>query len=170
MAVNDIVVTPNLGPEFQIGTGPDPAAITVNVDGTTVVRDATTGQLSSPITTLSYDNTTQVLTYINEAGATTTLDMSALAADIFVNGASYDATTSVLTLTDNDTGTPDVTVDLSQLLGVSTDPNNLLGDGTDGKPFLDSATVCADITANCLADCVLTDAFGNTLGTVQMLQ
>lgn len=166
MTLQNLVQGSNLGPEFEQGTNV-PGSLTINVDGTTVVRDATTGELSSPVTTLNYDNTTGILTYVNEAGTPQTINLGALASDIFVDGASFDASTSILTLTDNDAGTPDITVDLSSFLGVSSDAGNLLVDGTDGKPFLDSGTVCTDIKANCFQDCPVTDIFGNLIGTVQ---
>lgn len=169
MTVNNVVFTDNLGPEFEIGTNVT-NLITIDVDGTTVVRDATTGELSSPVTTLGYNAATSQLSYLDEAGNTTTIDLSALTTDIYVNGANFNAATSVLTLTDNDAGTGDVTIDLSALLGVSTDAGNVLTNGTDGKPLLTSAALCADITANCLQDCDITDAFGVVRGTVQQLQ
>lgn len=169
MAINDIVVGANLqSDDFNIGT--DVAnSITINVDGTTVNRGA--GGLSSADQVMSYNNATQVLTLTrNDGAADTTLDLSALAADIFVDGASFDGSTGVLTLTDAAPGTPDVTVDLSSFQGVSTDANNLLSDGTDGKPLLTGATICTEIKANCIQDCILSDVFSNTIGTVQMAQ
>ena len=143
------VVTPsNLGPEFELGTTVA-NQITISVDGVGVVRDAGTGELSSPPGVLSYDNTTTTLTYTDGQGNTQNVDLSSLTSDIFVNGGSFDAATSVLTLTDTDAGTPDVIVDLSSLLGVSADANNVLTNGTDGKPFFDPSTLVA-----------CTDAFG----------
>lgn len=137
------VVTPgNLGLEFELGTTV-PNKITINVDGVGIVRDGVTGELSSPPGSMTYDNGTTTLTYDNGQGGTQNIDLSALAADIFVNGGSFNPTTLELTLTDNDPGTPDVTVDLSSLLGVSTDAGNLLTNGVDGKPYIDQAAVQA---------------------------
>jgi len=78
------------------------------------------------LTSLTYVGATKVLTYLDEAGNSTAVNLAALAADIYVNGASLNATTGILTLTDNDGTSPDVTVDLHALTGTLT--NN--GDGT----------------------------------------
>ncbi|MGL5733251.1 MAG: hypothetical protein ACRCYS_00175, partial [Beijerinckiaceae bacterium] len=53
-------------------------------------------------------------------------------AEIYVNGGSYNPATSILTLTDTSGTTPDVTINLGALLGVSTDAGNVLTNGTDG--------------------------------------
>lgn len=66
-------------------------------------------------TTLTYDSATKTLTYTNEDGVPFVVDLSDLAVDIFVNGASYDASTMVLTLTDNDGTTPAIIVNLAEL-------------------------------------------------------
>lgn len=156
MALSDLVTGANLGPEFQIGTNVS-GQITINVDGTTVVRDGATGQLSAAQGAISYDGATYTLTYTDAAGATQTADLSALAnaADIFVTGATLVGTT--LTLTDNDTGTPDVIIDLASITGVSADAGNLLDAGTDGLPLLTVATLQADLAPACK------DVFGNDL-------
>ena len=140
------VVTPtNLGPEFEIGTT-TPSKITVKVDGSSVIRDATTGSLSAaPIV---FNNTTKSIEQPDVNGVPVPdIDLSQFLADIFVSGATLVA--GILTLTDNDAGTPNVIVDLNALKGVSTDAANALVNGTDGKPFFNPAT---------LATCV--DAFG----------
>ena len=150
MAVNDLVTGGNLGPEFQIGTNV-PNQITINTDGTSVIRDGVTGELSSPPGVMTYVPGTATLTYTDGQGGVQNIDLSGLTTDIYVDGGTYDPNTMILTLTDNDAGTPDVTVDLSGLLGVSTDANNLLVNGADGKPFLDvpalqaAFNVCQDV-------------------------
>lgn len=136
MATNDLVVGSNLGPEFEIGTGPDTTKITVKVDQVGVLRDPVTGQLSSPPGVLTFDNVTKIVTYTDGQGNTQNIDLSQFTTDVYVDGGSFDVATSTLVLTDNDGTTPDVTVDLSTLLGVSADVTNALTDGTDGKPFL----------------------------------
>ena len=68
------------------------------------------------LTSLSYNSANYELTFTDENGDTTVVNLAALAADIFVTGATYDASTGVLTLTDNDAGTPDVTVNLAALI------------------------------------------------------
>lgn len=142
-----------------------PGPVTLNVDGQTVQASAA-GVLSSPVTVLAYSNLTTELTYTDENGNNTVIDLGALTTDIFVNGGSFNAATSVLTLTDNDAGTPDVTVDLSTLLGVSTDANNVLNNGTDGKPLLTSTQLCDAIKADCVVTpgTPCTDLAGNDLG------
>ena len=57
-------------------------------------------------------------------------------------------------MTDPDAGTPDVVIDLSQLLGVSNTTGNILVNGTDGKPLL----TCDLIKAQCTTQC--TSVFG----------
>ena len=148
MAVNDIVIGSELGPEFEIGTTV-PNFITVRVDGVTVLRNPTTGELSTPLTSLGFDNTTGILTFINETGNPMTADLSAFFTDVFVTGGNYNAANMTLTLTDNDAGTPDVVIDLSSLLGVSADAGNILTDGADGKPFLDCDKIRTDCTTVC---------------------
>ena len=142
MATNDLVTGANLGPEFEIGTNVA-NQITINTDGTSVIRDGVTGELSSPPGVMTYNAGTSTLTYTDGQGGVQDVDLSALTTDIFVNGGAYDANTMLLTLTDNDAGTPDVVIDLSTLLGVSTDANNLLVNGADGKPHLDVADLQA---------------------------
>lgn len=53
---------------------------------------------------------------------------------------------------------------------VSGDAGNLVVQGGDGLAFLNGAAICAEITANCFEDCVVTDMFGDVIGTVQQLQ
>lgn len=152
----DIVLGSELGPEFDKGVAVA-NQVTIRVDGTGVVRDSVTGELSSPAPVLTYTNGTQTLNWNDGQGTTLAVDLSALAADIFVNGGSYDANTTVLTLTDNDAGTPDVQINLGALLGPSTDAGNLLTSGADNKPFINAAAVTALATENC------TSLFGTAL-------
>lgn len=217
----NIVTLPNLGNDFDLGII-EANKIHLNVDGTSIVRNAGTGVLSvSPaglsisnalafagtsltstvngqaatvdlatlvqnaetLTSMTYDTNTKMLAYTDEHGGVTSVDLSALAVDIFITGASFDAASLVLTLTDADAGTPDVTVDLSTLKvtlvdngdgtftiaqgsnsytfdtkeGVSADAGNLLVAGTDGKPLLNPGAVRG------LLDVEVQDAFGTTL-------
>lgn len=156
MALNDLVTGGNLGPEFEQGTTVA-NQITINVDGAGVVRDPVTGELSSPPATLTFDGASNALLFNNGQGGTANIDLSGLTTDIYVDGATFDAATQVLTLTDTDGATPDVTVDLSSLTGVSTDANNLLDAGTDGKPLLTVAALQTDLAPACQ------DVFGNDL-------
>lgn len=151
------LVTPgNLGPEFLIGTGVAADKIEIKVDGTTALR-AVDGTLSAPSGSLTYDGVTTILTYDNGAGGTQNIDLSAFTTDLYITGGSFDAASSVLTLTDADAGTPDVTIDLSTLLGASTDADNLLTNGADGKPKITEGDIEAVVVPS-------TDA-GNLIGT-----
>ena len=175
MALNDIVTGANLGPEFELGTNVADA-ITINVDGVTILRDPVTGELSSPaaaqaVSAISYDAATTTLTHDPGDGSTPVdIDLSALTTDIFVDGATFDAATSILTLTDNDGATPNVTIDLSTLLGVSTDTDNLLSNGADGKPNLQPQALCNAIEAHCYDLCPVNDVFGNQIAEVWQSQ
>ena len=145
------VVTPsNLGQEFELGTTVTDK-ITIKVDGTSVER-ASDGTLNAapPM----WDNVTKIITFPSQNGAPAQeIDLSQFVADIYVNGGSYDPALMTLVLSDNDATTPDVVVNLSAMLGVSTDAGQILTNGADGKPFLDEATI-TNIANNC------TDAFG----------
>jgi len=137
MAQN-IILSTELGQEFLIGAE-TPNLITIAVDGTTITKPGNI--LQAEQATLTYDNTTTILTYTAPGQAPMTIDLSALTTDVFVNGGSFNPTTNVLTLVDNDGVSPDIVVDLSALLGVSTDANNILVNGTDGRPYLDTAAL-----------------------------
>lgn len=110
------------GPETITNLSYNPATRTISyVNEAGTVQTAT---IAETATTLSYNPTTRILTYAGETGLPQTIDLSALAADIFVNGASFDATSRVLTLTDNSGATPDVTVNLAALASTVTDNLN----------------------------------------------
>jgi hypothetical protein len=139
------------------------AALTYNDEGGTanVINLTNAIQDGETTTTLTYNAGTTTLTYTDEDGVAFNIDLSALAADIFVNGGSFNAATTTLTLSDNDGGTADVTIDLSTLRSVvtpnlasgswshndgngtvqtivstSADANNQLTIGSDGGSFL----------------------------------
>ena len=138
MAQN-IVLSTELSNQFDIGVI-ESNKISIKVDGTTVTSDAA-GVLSATPSSLTYDPATTILTHTGGDGNVTNVNLSSLTSDIFVNGGTFDAATSVLTLSDNDPATPDVVIDLSTLLGVSADADNILTDGADGKPFLDKDSI-----------------------------
>ena len=73
------------------------------------------------LTSVSYSNVTKAITYTDEAGTANLLDLSALAADIYVDSGAFDTLTNILTLSDNNAGTPDITVDLTSLKAVLDD-------------------------------------------------
>lgn len=176
-----IVIQSELGQEFLIGTE-TANKITIAVDGTSIQKDASGVFGAAPPV---WDNVGKTITFPSQNGATAqVIDLSQFVADIYVNGGSFDPATLVLTLTDNDGVTPDITVDLSALLGVSADASNALSNGADGKPFLDNTTAfnvstdadqilsngtdnkalltCAVIKASCLTE-QCTSVFGTAL-------
>ena len=68
--------------------------------------------------TFGYDAATHVITHTDGNGITTSADLSALTTDIYVTGGTLAGT--VLTLTDPDSGTADVTIDLANLASTIT--------------------------------------------------
>lgn len=155
MAINDPIIGTELGNEFDQGTIVT-NKVSIKIDNTTITKNGS-DQLEATPGSLTYDNANTLLVYTNAAGNIQNIDLSSLTSDIFVNGGSFDAATSILTLTDNDGGTADVTVDLSTLLGVSADAGNLLTNGTDGKALFTKADLDAQTT-------ILTSLFGTPLG------
>ena len=156
------------------------------VNGVTATQDLLSAiQAGETVTALSYNATTTELSYTDEDGNVSVIDLSALTTDIYVSGGSFDAGTSVLTLVDNDGVTPDITIDLSSFVvsvvnnndgtydvmqngvsvgqidtkdGVSTDAGNLLSIGTDGLPYENASTI-----RTAILDIEVQDAFGVTL-------
>lgn len=88
-------------------------------------------KLIETVSSLSYDSGTTVLSFTDEAGNVTQIDLGALTTDIYVNGASISGDT--LILTDNSGGTTDVTVDLSSFRGEVTVNGNGTFDYDDGS-------------------------------------
>lgn len=79
----------------------------------------------------------------------------------------FDDATHVLTYSGEDVTNA---ISLASLLGVSTDANNILTNGADGKPYLSangiSSSLCADLTAkDALADCLVSPVAGNMLSS-----
>lgn len=151
----DIVLASELGPEFDIGVE-TANQIRLSVDGTSIVKDGTTGHLGAvaPV----WDNVAKTITFpATNGGAQTVIDLSQFTTDIYVTGGTWDIATTTLTLSDNDGTTPDITVDLGTLLGVSADANNLLTAGSDNKAFIDAAAIRAVGTEQ-------TSVFGTSLG------
>lgn len=132
-AVVDAVVTTGISADVgnQIVVGNDGKLKVPNIGGvsTDAGNQLVAGSDKKPyfkqtVTSLTYDNTASKLSFKDEAGNTTVIDLAALAADIYVNGAAFDPASLVLTLKDNNAGTPDVTVDLSKLHGKWTNNGN----------------------------------------------
>lgn len=109
-------------------------------------------------TSMTYDPATKIISYTNEKGAVATINLSALAVDIYVNGASYDAATMVLKLTDTDTGTPDITVNLADLKKVSSQNSTTVTFSGTGEA---SSPLKADLKiSNAATNLLKTDANG----------
>ncbi len=141
MATNSILIASELNSEFDVLGAITPNKVSIKIDNTSITKDVS-GVLSAPVGSMTYAPLTTTLTYTPGDGTPAqNIDLSGLTTDIFVNGGSFNAATSVLTLTDNDGVTPDVTVDLSALIGISVDAGNVLTNGSDGKPYLSEAAV-----------------------------
>lgn len=80
--------------------------------GTYINEDAVATSINETVTSIGYSTLTKILSYTDETGSSVNVDLSGLATDIFVDGATYNSTTGLLTLTDNSGTTPDVTVQI----------------------------------------------------------
>ena len=107
-------------------------------------------KLCETLTSLVYDPATYQITFSDENGDTTVVNLAALAADIFVTGATYNASTGVLTLTDNDAGTPDVTVNLAALISQVVNNNDGSYTHTSGDGSVTVINVLGDTAGNLL--------------------
>ena len=117
------------------------------------------------VTSLTWDTPSQTLTYTDENGGITVIDLNAIT-DTYITGGSLDPMTGVLTLTDSDGATADIAISLLALRssvtdngdgtytfadgsgttilidtkeGVSADADNSLVVGSDGKPYVNVA-------------------------------
>ena len=131
----NILLSTELGPEFDVNQTQQ--KVLIKVDGTSITK-STDGTLSAATIGVDFDSAGGIITFTPTNGDTPqTVDLSQFLTDLQVTGGSFDAATSVLTLVDNDNDSvDDIVIDLSTLLGVSTDANNLLSNGADGKPKL----------------------------------
>lgn len=162
MAINNVVVTPNLGDEFDIGNL-TPSKIRILLDE------------------ILYDNATSGLTATDAQAA---IDELALA----VSGVAHTSITGIdlkptanpneftveITWTDEN-GTAQTTTDptpitIAQQTVVSADAGNLIAAGTDQGAFIDGPGLKTAVLDNVVDDCPVTDAFGVLLGTVLMEQ
>ena len=133
------------------------AGLSANVIDPSVINGLAAFVTTNETTTsLAYNAGTSILTYTDEDGVSTNLDLSALTTDVYVTGATLAG--SVLTLSDNDAGTPDVVVDLAAFATDFTDN----ADGTYLFTAGDGATLTVDTRA---ASNPITDAGGYFAGT-----
>lgn len=123
--------------------------LTLGTDGETFL-DCTAVKGCETVTSISYDASTYEMTFLDENGDSTVVNLAALAADIFVTGATYDATTGVLTLTDNDASTPDVIVNLSALISQLQNNNDGTYTHTSGDGSVTTINVLGDGPNNLL--------------------
>lgn len=96
----------------------------------------------------SFNTGTRDLTITMSDASTVVVNIPGASADIYVDGGSYDVNTMTLTLTDNDGGTPDVTVDFSGLTVTLTDNGDGTWDFGDGR----GATAIGTVDARPSAD------------------
>ena len=144
---NDILLGSELGAEFDLGNEVA-GKVSIKVDGQTLTK-AADGTLSATTVMPTFDSASGIISFPSALGGTgTDIDLGQFLTDIQVTGGSFDAATSVLTLIDNDNDTTDdIVIDLSSLLGVSDNADNLLSNGDDSKPFLSKSVIADEITA-----------------------
>lgn len=149
MAVN-VVQPDDLGPEFVVGPGFDPTHI--RIDAAAINDIVAFIQANETTTSLAYNGTTGNLTYTDEDGVVTTLNVGV---ENFLSAASYDAPTNVLTLTlANGMTFP---IDLTDLV----DPVSVAASITGGASPLFNLDVNGSVQSLPLED--VQDAFGNHL-------
>ncbi len=127
----------------------DPSAqniLTCGVGG--LLADETT-------TTLAYNGLTNELTYTDEDGAATVVDLSALAIDINIASVGYNAVTGVLTITETDASVHTVDVGPAVLTVADTSciDLTLAGTGDDVSPWVLSASPIVDPAVTNLLTC-----------------
>ena len=144
---NDILLGSELGQEFDKGNEVA-GKVSIKVDGQTITKDEN-GILSAVTVMPTFDPANAVISFPSAlGGAGTNIDLSQFLTDLQVTGGSFDAAASVLKLVDNDNDdVDDIIIDLSSLLGVSDNADNLLTDGDDSKPFLSKSAVSNEIAA-----------------------
>jgi len=133
--VDNVILASELDNTFEIDG--EAEKIKIKIDSTSI-KKAANGTLSAVPTAIEFDSVNGIIKVTNPDGTTPPpIDLSQFLQDLQVTGGSFDAATSVLKLVDNDNeNVDDITIDLSTLLGVSTDEQNLLSNGADGKPKL----------------------------------
>lgn len=97
-----------------------------------------------PTAALRFNQVTDVLTFTDNKGVDTLIDLSQFAVDIHVTGGTFDPTTTLLVLQTNDPQNPTLTVNLGDLAKSSvgnTATVHLAGDGSASNPLLASAQV-----------------------------
>lgn len=179
MAINDLTQGQHFGDNFILDTGLE--KILLNIDGVSIVQDGA-GVLSAVAedaagTPFDPAGTTLVATD-TEAAIKEVLGLVSGVAHTVITGIDLAATgnpneyTVSISWTDSD-GNPQTSTDptpviISQPNVVSATAGNLLID--DSGAFFDGPALKAAVISDVLQDCVVTDMWGNTIGTVQELQ
>jgi hypothetical protein len=159
MAITQVVIPANLGQtikpnaiaanKFDVNLDNDTlqqVAGVISVKTTSPTLDAMVKSFETT-TAVSYNPLTKTITYTDEDGGVTNLDLSALALDVYVSGSSYNASTMVLTLTDTNGATPDVVLNLADLKQVAyTDSATVDFSGTGETATPLTASVKIDAT------------------------
>jgi hypothetical protein len=73
-------------------------------------------ETANVVTALTYNSSAKSLSYVDELGGITSIDLSSLAVDLFIDGGFYNAATKELTLTDVSGTTPDVVISFAGLV------------------------------------------------------
>jgi hypothetical protein len=175
MAITQVVIPQNLGttikPNHLVANKYDVQIDndTLTANGTGLISVNTTSSTLDAMvkafettTSISYNPATKSITYNNEDGISTVLDLSALALDIFVSGSTYNAGTMILTLTDTNPNTAPITINLADLKQVA---------------YTDSATVdfsgtgetASPLTASVKIDPAPTNLINSSANGIQVL-
>jgi hypothetical protein len=138
---NNFVIQENLGPEFELGTTVA-NKMTIRVDGTTILRDAVTGELSVAPGAISTTNALSLAgalltSTVNGEAATQDLTAAIQAAET-VTTLGYNGATGDLTYVDEDGVTTTITLPLENFLSAASydsGTNILTLTLTDGTTF-----------------------------------
>jgi len=152
---------------LTIGGGGNTSILTDNGDGT-FTHDDGTGVVvtfngaADIVTSLSYNTVTKMLSYTDELAAVSNVDLSAFAADIYVNAATFNAATGILSLSDTSAGTPVINIDISALRSIVTDNLDKTYTHNDGNGTLVTIDAQADSIAISPAAIDATGAVGTS--------
>ena len=183
MAINNITLGSHFGDNFVLDAGTE--KILVKIDGVSIVQavDGTLSAVAENAAGTAFDPAGNILTSTDTQGAIEeVLTLLSGVTHTSITDIDLQPTanpnefTVVITWVDEN-GTTQTTTDATPVtisgatqVIVSTDAGNLITAGTDLGALITSADICTSVTNDCLQDCVVTDMFGNTIGTVQMLQ
>lgn len=181
-------ITPELFSKAVLANaGPITSALSTDAGNDLVPGTDGAPFFAETVTALTYNAAAKTISYVDEAGNTTVVDLAALATDVYVTNAVFNPSTLMLRLQDNSASTPHINVNLGQLLGsftgpvngvytynagngntyavdtkdgVSADAGNDLSLGADGKPYF--AQALASVTGPVAGVYTIADGNGNT--------